>query len=112
MMSWHDRTRHGHWAMGMPSEKPVKPVWKSQVTNTVYSLHSTLAASKPGGGKAKQALLGMERLFALIIFLSFSPSSSTSPNILLLLVDDMGWGDVGFNGNTSIDTPNIDALAR
>ena len=100
---------------GHAVRKPVKPVWKSQVTNTVYSVHSTLAASKPGGEKAKQALLGMERLFALIIFLSFSPSfsySATSPNILLLLVDDMGWGDVGFNGNTSIDTPNIDALAR
>ena len=59
----------------------------------------------------------MELLFALLIpFLSFfSPSystTSTSPNIVILLVDDMGWGDVGFNGNTTIDTPNIDALAR
>ena len=57
----------------------------------------------------------MDLIFALLIFLSFSPSystTSTSPNILLLLVDDMGWGDVGFNGNTTIDTPNIDALAR
>ena len=59
----------------------------------------------------------MELLFALLIPLLsfFSPSYSTtytSPNILILLVDDMGWGDVGFNGNTTIDTPNIDALAR
>ena len=57
----------------------------------------------------------MDLLFALLIFLSFSPSystTSTSPNILLLLVDDMGWGDVDFNGNTTIHTPNIDALAR
>ena len=67
--------------------------------------------------KARQALLGMELLFALLIplFSFFSPAfsaTSTSPNILILLVDDMGWGDVGFNGNTIIDTPNIDALAR
>ena len=60
----------------------------------------------------------MELLFAFLkfrILLLFSPAYSTtsnSPNILILLVDDMGWGDVGFNGNTTIDTPNIDALAR
>ena len=59
----------------------------------------------------------MELLFAFLIPLLsfFSPAYSTtsnSPNILILLVDDMGWGDVGFNGNTTIDTPNIDALAR
>ena len=59
----------------------------------------------------------MELLFALLILLLpfFSPAystTSTSPNIVILLVDDMGWGDVGFNGNTTIDTPNIDALAR
>lgn len=34
------------------------------------------------------------------------------PNIVLIYADDLGWGDVGFNGRTSWSTENLDALAR
>jgi arylsulfatase A len=33
------------------------------------------------------------------------------PNVLLILADDLGWGDVGFNGRTEWATPNLDRLA-
>lgn len=33
------------------------------------------------------------------------------PNIVFIVVDDMGWKDVGFNGNTTYHTPNLDRLA-
>lgn len=33
------------------------------------------------------------------------------PNVLLIVADDQGYGDIGFNGNPRIDTPNLDALA-
>lgn len=33
------------------------------------------------------------------------------PNVILLMSDDQGWGDVGFNGNDDIQTPNLDAMA-
>lgn len=34
------------------------------------------------------------------------------PNIVFVLMDDMGWRDVGFAGNEFVETPNIDALAK
>jgi arylsulfatase A-like enzyme len=34
------------------------------------------------------------------------------PNILLLVGDDIGWGDIGCYGSTQIPTPNLDRLAK
>lgn len=38
-------------------------------------------------------------------------SSSDRPNIIFILVDDLGYGDIGCFGQTKIQTPNIDRLA-
>ncbi len=38
--------------------------------------------------------------------------ASRTPNIVLIVADDLGWGDVGFNGRTEWATPNLDALAK
>ncbi|WP_299555882.1 sulfatase [Seonamhaeicola sp.] len=35
-----------------------------------------------------------------------------SPNIIIIISDDQGWGDVGFNGGTDIPTTNLDQLAK
>ncbi|MFY0685574.1 MAG: arylsulfatase [Cyclobacteriaceae bacterium] len=35
----------------------------------------------------------------------------SKPNILIIYLDDLGYGDVGFNGGTGIKTPNFDRLA-
>jgi len=34
------------------------------------------------------------------------------PNILVILADDQGWGDLSVHGNVNLATPNIDSLAR
>lgn len=33
------------------------------------------------------------------------------PNVVFIMVDDYGWSDVGYNGSTFYETPNIDRLA-
>ena len=38
--------------------------------------------------------------------------SDSRPNIVFVLVDDMGYADLGCMGATDIRTPNVDRLAR
>lgn len=59
----------------------------------------------------------MKNLLPLVLltFLLYSCSQTqpeTPPNIVLILTDDQGWGDLSINGNSNIETPNIDALAH
>jgi arylsulfatase A-like enzyme len=35
-----------------------------------------------------------------------------APNIILLMADDMGWGDTSHNGNPNLRTPNLDKMAN
>ena len=37
---------------------------------------------------------------------------SENPNVLIILSDDQGWGDMGSHGNDSIDTPSLDLLKQ
>jgi len=39
------------------------------------------------------------------------PAEKSQPNIVFILVDDLGWRDVGAYGSTFYDTPNADRLA-
>ena len=47
----------------------------------------------------------------LIIFSCGDKKSAQKPNVIVILVDDMGWGDIGYNNPENVYTPNLDRLA-
>ncbi|XP_064833086.1 N-acetylgalactosamine-6-sulfatase isoform X1 [Oncorhynchus masou masou] len=52
-------------------------------------------------------------LFCSLIccFWADTPSNKSTPNIIIILMDDMGWGDLGVFGQPSKETPNLDSMA-
>lgn len=54
------------------------------------------------------------QLIILVVLVSVSAQaqSTNRPNIVFILADDLGYGDVGINGQQRIKTPHIDRLAR
>jgi arylsulfatase A-like enzyme len=55
---------------------------------------------------------GMAALIAPGTIHAQDRQSRRKPNILLILADDLGWGDVGYQSQGRFVTPNIDRLAR
>lgn len=53
--------------------------------------------------------------WTLLVLVALCPTASATPprpNVVLIMTDDQGWGDVGVHGNDAIRTPNLDRLAR
>jgi arylsulfatase A-like enzyme len=46
------------------------------------------------------------------VLASDSLSRAKKPNVILILTDDQGWGDLSISGNEAVATPHIDQLAR
>jgi arylsulfatase A-like enzyme len=47
----------------------------------------------------------------LSAFLGAAASSADKPNVLVIVADDLGYGDIGVHGGKDVPTPHIDALA-
>ena len=57
----------------------------------------------------------MKPSFSLFIFaltlLAYSAFAAERPHIVLVMADDQGWGQTGYNGHPQLKTPHLDALA-
>ena len=52
------------------------------------------------------------KIVAAIFFLfATAIANGEKPNVIVILTDDQGWGDLSFSGNENLSTPNIDSLA-
>ena len=51
------------------------------------------------------------RLFVGIVFFSLEARAADQPNVVFIIADDLGCGDLGCYGQTKIRTPNLDRLA-
>jgi arylsulfatase A-like enzyme len=60
----------------------------------------------------KKILIKTASILSLCFFLNIKTFSSNleKPNILLIMVDDHGYGDLSFTGGTDIQTPELDKL--
>ncbi|HEY1375980.1 MAG TPA: sulfatase-like hydrolase/transferase [Gemmataceae bacterium] len=50
-------------------------------------------------------------VLAAALVASAAPAADR-PNVVIILADDQGWGDLSVHGNTNLHTPNVDSLAR
>ena len=54
----------------------------------------------------------MSRVFLIVAILWGLWLEAAKPNVVVILTDDQGWGDLSHSGNRNLSTPNIDSLAR
>ena len=55
----------------------------------------------------------IRRLLPLLIAVAAGPAAAADrPNVVVILTDDQGWGDLSINGNTNLATPHLDSLAK
>lgn len=91
-------------------------VFSRRVAGHRKSASDEAASDLESRGVRRPFLLGLLVLLALgasaCRALASGPGRSVRPNVLLILADDLGYGELGVYGQTRIRTPNLDRLAR
>ena len=69
---------------------------------------------RPGHSRKRLMMRFVESVFTIAAWLIVGVTAEAAPktNVVLILIDDLGWNDVGCYGSKYYRTPHIDALAR
>jgi len=59
-----------------------------------------------------RTLFSLLAAIALAVPAAAQPGQSARPNVVLIITDDVGYGDIGSYGAPDVKTPNIDSLAK
>lgn len=82
-----------------------------------YSLNRAVVGGRESGLQGFQVMMSfcLRRIvvFLSIVLIGFAvcEASDERPHIVLVMADDQGWGDMGYNGHPVIQTPNFDEAA-
>src|SRR6266545_3363578 len=68
--------------------------------------------SNRSSNSMRTALIALFALTAAAHPASAQSADATRPNVVLIITDDIGYGDIGSYGAPDVKTPNIDGLAK
>src|SRR5262245_14863840 len=90
----------------MIMDRPAQQKVEASMTRRAALLSSSAAIA----ATRLPAKAGMSGMLAGVGTAGVAVAQPARPNIVYIVADDMGWGDVGFHGS-DIPTPNLDRLA-
>jgi|694.fasta_scaffold131064_2 arylsulfatase A-like enzyme len=88
---------------------PLKSAWQGVCRPSLSQIRRLTPLRS---GSLRSALTALLLAPLTTLHADASPKPAKKPNVIFILADDLGWGDLGCYGNGRIRTPNLDKLAQ